>query len=131
MNKRSVVHWLAIVAIAFGAVTLFSGGRALFGSPEARASVGNAVPFVLWFNFCAGFVYILAGLGLLRRRPWAIYASIFLASSTALIAAAFGAYVLGGGAFELRTVGAMTIRLLFWIAVSVASISAKKAPAKL
>ncbi len=131
MNKHLILHWLAIVAIAFGALTLFSGGRALFGTPEARASVGNAVPFVLWFNFCAGFVYILAGLGLLRRRPWAVYASIFLASSTALIAAAFGAYVLGGGAFELRTVGAMAIRLLFWIVVSVASISAMKAPAKL
>lgn len=129
MNKRLVVHWLAIVAIAFGAVTLFSGAQALFGSPEARASVGNAVPFVLWFNFCAGFVYILAGWGLLRRRPWAVHASIFLASSTALIAAAFGAYILGGGAFEVRTVGAMAIRLLFWIAVSVAAISAKKAPA--
>jgi hypothetical protein len=129
LNK--LVHWLAIAAIMFGAVTLFSGWQALFGSPEARASVGNAVPFVLWFNFCAGFVYILAGLGLLRRRPWAVYASIFLASSTALVAAAFGAYVLGGGAFEVRTVGAMAIRLLFWIVLSVASISAKKAAANL
>lgn len=131
MNKHRVVHWLAIAAIAFGAVTIFSGWQALFGSPEARAAVGNAVPFVLWFNFCAGFVYILAGLGLLRRRPWAVYASIFLASSTALVAAAFGAYVLGGGAFEVRTVGAMAIRLLFWIVVSVVSMSAKNASAKL
>lgn len=131
MNKRLVVHWLAIVAMAFGALTLFSGGQALFGSPEARASVGNAVPFVLWFNFCAGFVYILTGLGLLRRRPWAVYASIFLASSTALVAAAFGVHVLSGGAFEVRTVGAMAIRLLFWIVVSVASISARKAPSDL
>jgi hypothetical protein len=131
MNKRVVVNWLAIVAIAFGAMTLFSGGQALFGNPQARTSVGNAVPFVLWFNFCAGFVYILAGLGLLRRRPWAVYASIFLASSTALIAAAFGVYVLSGGAFEIRTIGAMAIRLLFWIFVALAAMSAMKAPSKL
>lgn len=131
MNKRLDVHWLAKAAIAFGAVTLFSGGAGPVRQPSgthARPSVGNAVLIVLWFNFCAGFVYVLAGLGLLRRRPWAVYASIFLASSTALIAAAFGAYVMGGGAFEVRTVGAIAIRLLFWIVVSVASISAKKAP---
>lgn len=131
MNKHRVMQWLAIAAIAFGAFTLFSGGQALFGSPQARAAVGNAVPFVLWFNFFAGFVYILAGVGLLRRRPWAVYASIFLASSTALIAAAFGVYALSGGAFEIRTIGAMAIRLLFWIVVAVAAISAMKAPSKL
>lgn len=37
----------AIVALAFGALTVLSGGRALFGSAEAQAAVGNAVPFVL------------------------------------------------------------------------------------
>ena len=131
MNKQNILKTLAILSILCGAVTVYAGEQALFGNPVARAAVGNAVPFVLWFNFCAGFVYILAGWGLLRRRPWAVHASIFLASSTALIAAAFGAYVLGGGAFEVRTVGAMAIRLLFWIAVSVAALSAKKAPAKL
>jgi hypothetical protein len=33
----------------------------LFGSLESRADFGNAVPFVLWFNFIAGFVYIGIG----------------------------------------------------------------------
>jgi hypothetical protein len=40
---------------------------ALFGTEATRAAAGNAVPFVLWFNFLAGFAYILAGLGLLRQ----------------------------------------------------------------
>jgi hypothetical protein len=34
------------VAVLFGLLTIVSGGRALFGGPEARAAVGNAVPFV-------------------------------------------------------------------------------------
>ncbi len=127
MNKQNVMNWLAIMAIAFGAVTVYSGGQALFGSPEARAAVGNAVPLVLWFNFFAGFVYILAGAGLLRRRPWALYAALVLASTTALIAAAFGVHVLSGGAFEMRTIGALAIRLLFWIVVLVVATSAMKA----
>lgn len=130
MNKQNVLNWLAIMAIAFGAVTVYSGGQALFGSPEARAAVGNAVPLVLWFNFFAGFVYILAGAGLLRRRPWALYAALVLASTTALIAAAFGVHVLSGGAFEMRTIGALAIRLLFWIVVLVVATSAMKAAPK-
>ena len=127
MNKQNVLNWLAIMAIAFGAVTVYSGGQALFGSPEARAAVGNEVPLVLWFNFFAGFVYILAGAGLLRRRPWTLYAALVLASTTALTAAAFGVHVLSGGAFEMRTIGALAIRLLFWIVVLVVATSAMKA----
>ena len=48
----------AIAAGVFGVLTLYSGGMALFGGELARAAVGNAVPFVLWFNFLAGFAYI-------------------------------------------------------------------------
>lgn len=43
----------AIVAVLFGILTVLSGGRALFGNDTARAAVGNAVAFVLWFNFVA------------------------------------------------------------------------------
>ena len=50
----------AIVAIVFGALTIISGGRALFGGVD----MGAVVPFVLWFNFLAGFAYVAAGLGL-------------------------------------------------------------------
>lgn len=128
MNRHRVLQWLAIAAIAFGAVTLFSGGQALFGGPQARAAVGTAVPFVLWFNFCAGFVYILAGVGLLWRSRWAVYASIFLALLTALIAVAFGVFVLSGGAFEIRTIGAIAIRSLFWIVIAIVAMSTIKTP---
>ena len=52
-----------ILAVLFGVVTVFEGGRMLFGRPEIRASAGNIVPFVLWFNFIAGFAYLMVGLG--------------------------------------------------------------------
>jgi len=126
MSANRTVKWLAIAAIAFGAMTIVSGGRALFGSLESRAAVGNAVPFVLWFNFLAGFIYILAGTGFLAHRRWAVSASLFLAVSTNIIFAAFGMNIIGGGAFEMRTVIAMTIRSLFWIVVTVFSIRAMK-----
>ena len=117
---------MAVAAIAFGVVTVLTGGRALFGSLETRADFGKAVPFVLWFNFLVGFVYIVAGVGLLLCRHWAVYTSLFVAVSTILVFVAFGVHVIGGGAFERRTIFALTIRSLFWIAVTIVSIRAMK-----
>lgn len=126
MYAHRTVKWMAIAAVAFGVMTIISGGRALFGSMESRESVGNAVPFVLWFNFLAGFMYILAGAGFLVRSRWAVPISLFLAVSTTLVFAAFGIHIAGGGTFEMRTVAAMTLRSLFWIAVTVFSMRATK-----
>lgn len=118
MNTSKAVRWLAIVAVLFGALTIASGARALFGGAEAQSALGNIVPFVLWFNFAAGFVYLLAGGGLLANRRWGAYLALLLAVATVAVFAAFGAHALSGGAFETRTVMAMTLRSLFWIAVA-------------
>ena len=117
---------MAVAAIVFGGVTVLTGSRALFGSLETRADFGNTVSFVLWFNFLAGFVYIVAGVGLLLCRHWAVYTSLFVAVSTILVFVAFGVHVIGGGAFERRTIGALTIRSLFWVAVTILSIRGMK-----
>ncbi len=109
----------AIVAILFGVLTIFSGGRALFGSAAAQAAVGDAVPFVLWFNFIAGFLYVIAGLGLFLWRQWAAPLALFIAVATAVVLAAFGLYVAMGNAFEIRTVGAMVLRNGVWIAIAI------------
>ena len=124
MNANRMVNWMAIAAIVFGVLTVLTGGRALFGSLESRAGFGNAVPFVLRFNFLAGFVYIVAGVGLLLRRRWAVHISLFVAVSTILVFVAFGVHVIGGGAYERRTIGALMIRSLFWIAVTIFSVRA-------
>ena len=124
MNTQRILKVLAVVAIVFGALTVVSGGRALFGDAQARASVGNAVGFVLWFNFCAGFAYVLTGVGLWQGRRWAALAASLLALATALVAAAFGLHVMGGGAYEMRTVGALALRLVFWVVVALVALRA-------
>ncbi len=126
MNSSRLLKILAAVAIVFGALTIFSGGRALFGGAEARAAVGNAVGFVLWFNFFAGFAYVLAGIGLWLGRSWAAWAAALLALATALVVGAFGVHVMGGGAYEMRTVGALALRLGFWALVAVLAWRALK-----
>lgn len=117
--KTRLLKSLSIAAIIFGVITVFSGGRALFGDAAAQAAVGNAVGFVLWFNFLAGIAYVLVGAALWQGQRWASWGAGALALGTALVAAAFGWHVMGGGAFEMRTVGAMIIRLTFWLTVFV------------
>lgn len=106
------------IGLVFGLLTVFSGGTALFGGEAARAAVGNAVPFVLWFNFIAGFLYVIAGLGLLLKARWAVRLSIAIALATALVLAAFGLHVAGGGLYEMRTVGAMLLRTAVWATIA-------------
>ena len=114
-----LLYVLSVMAIAFGGLTIFSGGRALFGGTEAEAAVGNAVSFVLWFNFLAGFFYVLTGIGLLRRWQWSASAAVALALTTAIAAASFAIHVMTGGLYEMRTMGAMAIRLGFWVLLAV------------
>ncbi len=81
--KNNLLKTLSIAAIIFGVITVLSGGRALFGDAAAQAAVGNAVGFVLWFNFLAGFAYVLVGAALWRGRRWASWGAGALALATA------------------------------------------------
>ncbi len=112
---------VAAVAVAFGIVTIMVGGNTLFGGPADRAAAGNIVPFVLRFNFVAGFAYLLAGFGLFLWRRWAALLSAAIAIATVGVFVAFAIHIVLGGAFEPRTIGAMTVRSLVWIAIAVAA----------
>lgn len=127
MKPSRTLQGLAIAAVVFGLLTVFSGGRALFGGAAVQAELGNIVPFVLWFNFVAGFVYVAAGTALLMAKPGAARLALLLAVSTVLVLLAFMAHVVSGGAYEMRTVGALSIRSLFWIAVAAFALRAEKA----
>ncbi|MFZ2101047.1 MAG: hypothetical protein WAU86_10835 [Oricola sp.] len=106
------------VAVVFGILTIVSGGRALFGGAAAQAAAGDAVPFVLWFNFLSGFAYVLAGVGIAMGRRWAVALAIALVAAIAVVFVLFGLHVYRGATFEMRTVGAMTLRLLVWVAIA-------------
>src|SRR5665647_1252375 len=84
--------------------------KTLFGGVQAGSAARNIVPFVLWFNFAAGFAYVIAGIGLLLRKRWAAHLSAAIAVTTIAVFIALGIHILTGLAFEARTVGAMTIR---------------------
>lgn len=112
----------AIVAVVFGLLTIISGGRALFGG----ADVGAVMPFVLWFNFVAGFAYVLAGLGLWYRTGWATGLSISIALATAVVFATFLWQVWTGTAYEARTMGAMGLRLAVWVMIAGTAVRSQR-----
>lgn len=120
-QSTSSSKWLkgaALLAATFGLVTLFSSGNVMFGADNARELAGAYVPFVVWFNFLAGFYYVLAGIGVWLGRTWAFGLSALIAAATAATALAFGIQVLQGSAFEMRTVGALALRTGFWAVIA-------------
>lgn len=123
VTQRSAGIWVfSILACGFGLLTIKSGGAVLFFDGEARQAAGNYVPFVLWFNFLAGFLYVITGIVLWSMHPrisrWSAWLSVLLAGSTLFIFAAFGLHIINGGAYEIRTVMAMTLRSGIWIVIA-------------
>ncbi len=112
------IRLVAGVAMIFGLMTVFSGGSVLFGPDVARSAAGAYVPFVVWFNFLAGFAYVIAGMGIWTGAPWARTLSGLIAGATVLVALAFGAYVALGGAYEMRTVFALIFRAGVWALIA-------------
>ncbi|BAN35270.1 hypothetical protein SCD_n01447 [Sulfuricella denitrificans skB26] len=118
-QQRDIRVWaISLVAVGFGLLTIKEGGTILFGGEAARTAAGNYVPFVLWFNFLAGFAYVIAGTGLWLQQRWAVWLAIAIATATALTFAAFGIHVAFGGAYEPRTVIAMSLRTLVWVTIA-------------
>lgn len=121
MSKRGdgkVWIWSAsIVAVLFGLLTIREGGAVVFWSEAARRAAGQYVPFVVWFNFLAGFAYVAAGFGLWFRHRWAAGLAFGIAVATLAVFVAFGIHIATGGGYETRTIVAMSLRSAVWIAI--------------
>lgn len=119
MYGRSAAVWVTtIIALLFGASTLKSGGQVLFGGGGYRRTAGDYVLFMVWFNFIAGFFYLVAGFGIWMRYEWSKWLSFAIALATLSMFALFGLYILDGGAYEMRTIGAMSLRSMVWVLIT-------------
>ncbi len=116
--SRFISPGIAAVALVFGLVTIVSGGKVLFGGEATREAAGNYMPFVVGFNFLAGFAYVIAAVGLALGQLWAERLALGIAAITALVFIYFGLFVLSGAPFEMRTVGAMTLRTALWAGIA-------------
>ena len=119
-RPRNLSVWaISVVAVVFCLLTIQEGGAVLFGSIEARAAAGNYVPFVVWFNFLAGFAYVVAGVGLFMQRRWAMWLAVAIVVATAFTSAALGVVIWAGDPFEQRTVFAMGLRTVVWMVIAI------------
>ncbi len=129
-SKRNVLTTVAAVtAVLFGLLTVASGGRTLFGGEATRQAAGAIVPYVLWFNFVAGFAYVVTGVALWRRQRGAAWIAAFIAVATGLVFAALGVHIGSGVAYEMRTVAAMALRTLVWAGIAWIAYSSLWKPA--
>ncbi len=121
-DRPGAWNWIpSLIAVAFGLMTIKEGGAVLFWDAAARTAAGAYVPFVLWFNFLAGFAYVAAGVGLWNRTRWSVRLSFGILICTAAVFAALGLHILSGGAYENRTLIAMTLRTAVWLALAVSA----------
>lgn len=108
-------------AFLFGTATVISGGNALLVMHRIFEPPGRIVPFVLYFNFAAGFAYIVTGIELILRRRWALAFAGVVAVATTIVSVGLGVWIFVGNAHEMRTVIAMSLRAEFWFTASFAS----------
>ena len=109
---------VAVIAITFGVLTIMSGGEVIFLDGIARAQAGNYANFVVWFNFLAGFLYVITGLGIFFKKHWSILLSRTIAMMTVLIFIILGLYILNDGLYETRTLIAMSLRTSVWMMIA-------------
>lgn len=128
LEPRSSLKGVALIAMVFGTATVISGGSVLFGADAIRETAGRFVPFVVWFNFIAGFAYIAAGIAIWLAHRWALSLSVAIAVATFIAAAGFGVWILLGNPYEMRTVGALALRFGVWVAIALAVHRAKSHP---
>lgn len=114
MTQSWPVKTLAAFAMAFGLLTLFSGGTTLAGLVQRE----GVVPAILWFNFLAGFAYVAGGLALWTGSRRALPIALAILAATLLMFAFLALRIATGGNYAMRTVGAMTLRAGFWAGVA-------------
>lgn len=105
------------IAVLFGVVTLFAGGRVLLGSDPGY----EVFRPLLVYNTAMGVAYLAAGIAIWRSVNAGRYAAgaIFLLNLLVLV----GIVVLyrSGGAVAVDSLRAMTLRTVVWLALFIAA----------
>lgn len=120
------VRFMAAFALIFGLMTIISGGSVLFGPTEAQTWAGDFIGFIVWFNFLAGWAYVVAAIGLWGGKLWAARIAALIAIATAVVALGFLIVVLRGSPFEMRTAGALMFRIAVWVSIALVAKVATK-----
>lgn len=110
------LHRAAVaIAGALGVITLFAGGRVLFGF----GAVGYAVVRpVLVFNTLMGVAYLVAAGLAVRNVVAARWLALAIVALNGMVLALLVARRASGGEVATETLGAMAFRTIAWIAIA-------------
>ncbi|MEI2652849.1 MAG: hypothetical protein V9G12_12005 [Microthrixaceae bacterium] len=102
---------LALVVIAFGALTLFLSTSVLLDLFGIRERESPYVPAVVVANLIASLLYLPAGAGLLMQRRWP---TVLLAAAVVVLVGGLllALHINSGGEYRTATIGALTFRTL-------------------
>lgn len=107
---------VATIAVLFGALTIFAGGRVLLGGDPGY----EVFRPLLVYNTIMGLVYVAAGLIAWRNlRPGRNAAAVIFLLNLAVL---LGIFLLHstGGAIAVESLRAMTLRSVVWLVLFIA-----------
>lgn len=116
MKENRLYRYIIALAItAFALVTLFMSSSVIFDWFGIREMEGNYVPFIVWANLIAAFLYLGSAYGLLKSKRWAFW--VLTGTAVILFISVIGLFVHInlGGSFEMKTVGAMVFRIVLTV----------------
>lgn len=109
-TTRIIQAIAAVIAVLFGALTVFAGGRVLLGGDPGYQVF---LPLLI-YNTVMGFVYVVAGLVAWRAiRPGRNAAAVILVLNLAVLLG-IAALQTAGSAIAVESLRAMTLRSGVW-----------------
>ena len=117
--KTKGKYILATILILFGGLTLFLTSSVLFDCCGIREKEGDYVLSVVWANFIAGILYLLAAFGILKNKKWRVKPLLMAVGVLILGQVLFFIHVVNGGVYETKTVGAMIFRIVFTVLLTI------------
>ena len=122
MNRRSAAAMArgaaTAVAIVFGVLTLFAGGRVLLGSDPGYVVFRP----LLIYNTAMGIAYVVAGALLLRSAKWGRQAAGAVFALNLLVLIGIVLVHRAGGAVAVDSLRAMSVRTVVWLGLFLASL---------
>ncbi len=119
---KKVLFYIPIVVLtAFALLTLFLSSSVIFDMFGIRAKEGNYVLFIVWANFIASLLYLLAAYNWYKLKS---IATKILGSTTVMLIIAQIAlfvHINGGGIYEEKTVKAMFFRITITLVFTIIS----------
>ena len=109
--KNIIIYLIATFLGVFALLTLYLSGSIIFDLFEMRAKQGDYVMPVIWANFIASLLYLVAAFGFIKQKKHT--SKILALAFIVLIIGAVGLYlhINSGGVYMQKTIKAIGFRM--------------------